>query len=138
MWLGKVQLGTYLDFYLQCTDADEVKSMPVYVPFLKVWIASSLIHAAEMPLLDKTSQVGLFATHLFLGNEFDVGYGTAEMYYQVGGKFGIETRTFEIVPGGHVDGQVLGMFFYQKPAAEFVVYQTEAGTLRKGKNPRVS
>lgn len=138
MWLGQSQLGTYLDFWLQCTDADGVKSMPDYVPWLKVWIGSDLVQTLEMPVIDKVSQVGLFCEHLFLGNQFSLGQGTAEMHYRVGGKFGIETRTFEIIAGGHTDGQTLGMYWYPKPDVEYVVFQSESGKITKGKGARVT
>lgn len=138
MYLGQHQVGKTLDLYLQCTDADGVKAMPTYVPFIKVWIGSSLIIAAEMPLVDKNIQVGLFRFPLFLGVGFSAGHGTAEMHYRVGNKIGMELRTFEIVAGGHVSGQVLGSFFYRRPQANFIVYQTESGEIRRGKNPRVA
>ncbi len=138
MYLGRKQLGTTLDLYLQCTDADGVKAMPTYVPWLKVWLASTLILSAEMPLVDKSAQVGLFRYPLFLGDAYSVGYGTVAMHYRVSTKYGIEARSFEIVPGGDAAGQVLGMCFYPRPQADFVVYQTESGEIRKGRNPRVS
>ena len=112
--------------------------MPTYVPWCKVWLGTDLVFQGEMPLIDKNSQVGLFCLNLFLGDAFSVGHGTVEMHYRVSTKFGLEVRTFEIIPGGRPDGQMIGSHWYARPQAEFVVSQTESGTIRKGKNPRVT
>ena len=86
MYVGNFQLGKYLNVMLQCTDANRVKTMPDYVPLMKVRIGTLLVKSAEMPLVDKNIQVGLFSYPLFLGEGFSVGHGTVEMFYRVGAK----------------------------------------------------
>jgi hypothetical protein len=91
-----------------------------------------------IPLLDKTIQLGLFAYHIFLDDNFSVGSYTVDLFYAVGSKNGIETHNFSIIAGGDPNGCALGMYWYHRPHADFVVYQVESGKILRGKNPRVS
>lgn len=138
MWLCRAQLGTYLDIYLQTTDANRVATMPDYVPWLKIWQGSTLVLAHEMPLVDKDIQVGLFCERLFLGAGFTTGQYAVQMSYQVAHNASIESRTFAIIPGGHADGSVMGIYWYHRPHADFLVYQLEAGKIARGKEPRTN
>ncbi len=138
MYLGRHQLGTYLDVWLQTTDANDSPVMPDQVPHLKLWSSSSLVTAEEMPLWDKTIQVGVFRTQLYLSSAYAAGLYEISVYYRSGAKYGMEQHTFEVIAGGDADGQVLGMYFYHRPQADYIVYQVESGQILKGKNPRVS
>jgi hypothetical protein len=139
VYLGQHQLGTYLDVLLQCRTTAMVASMPEDPPRYKVWRASdgALVTAGEMPLLDKDIQVGLFKLELFLGDSFATGNHSMELMYSISTDTFIETRTFGIAAGGDTDGQVLAMYYYHRPHADFVVYQVESGLILRGKNPRV-
>ena len=137
-YLGRHQLGTWLDITLQCADLNGVAVMPTYVPVLKVWSGTALVLNDEMPLIDKTIQVGLFAYRLFLGEVFAVGSYVYDTTYVYGGAVFLLGGRFDVMAGGHSDGQVLGMHYYHRPHADFIVYQAEAGKILKGKSPRVN
>ncbi len=138
MYLGRFQLGTWLDVWLQTTNASSTPVMPDYVPHMKVWSSSALVTAEEMPLVDKTIQVGVFRSQVFLGSSYATGLYEINVFYRSGSKHGMEQHTFEVIAGGDADGQVLGMYFYHRPQADYIVYQVESGQILKGKNPRVS
>jgi hypothetical protein len=140
MYLGRYQLGSWIDLHLQCTDANGVRSMPDHVPQMKVRKSSdgSVVMSVLVPVLDKTIQAGLFVYRLFLDVRLSVGQWSVDFFYRVGGKYGVESRTFEILPGGDAKGCVLGMYYLHKPHRDVIVYQTESGTLEKGANPRIN
>ena len=140
MWLGRFQLGTYLMVYLRCTDANEVGTMPDYVPRIRITTAAGVsVLVSTMPVVDKSVNVGLFVREVFLGDTFAEGMYTVEMYYSTGSatRQVVETRTFHVIAGGDPKGQVLGMHTLKKPQAEFLVYQCESGIILAGKNARL-
>ena len=138
MYLGRHQLGTWLDITLQCLDLNGIAVMPTYVPVLKVWSASALVLNQEMPLVDKQIQVGLFCYHLFLGDVFAEGPYSYDTVYIHGGAVFMNTGRFDVIAGGNVDGQTLSVHYYHRPHADFIVSQVESGKLLKGKSPRVN
>lgn len=140
MWLGRQQLGTWLDVYLQASDSSGEPAMPVACPQIKIRRSSdnAIVLNSLMPILDKTVQVGLFVSRVFLGTSFAVGYHTIELQYTNDSNLMTETRTFEVMAGGDPRGCVLGMVYFHKPQADFLVYQVESGLILKGKNPRIA
>lgn len=114
--------------------------MPDHAPQLKIFRASDehVVYNQLVPVVDRTIQVGVFASRVFLGNAFAVGMHSLTMQYRVGSKIGLETRVFEITPGGDPRGCVLGMYYLHKPQADNIIYQTESGTIERGRNPRVN
>lgn len=134
-YLGRQQLGTYLDVYFQSRLAG-VATLPDAVPSVRIYSASSLVYSKKMPIIDKSYSPGLFRSQVFLGTGFDVGQHTVHIGYAIAGNPKVEIRNFEIVPGGNVLGQVLGMTYVHYPQADFIVYQTESGLILRGKNAR--
>ena len=122
---------------LQCVNSSGVPTMPDAVPVIKVWSGSTLIVNKEMPLLDKAIQIGLFRYSLFAGELFAIGSYTIELFYVRGGVGVVEERRFDLIAGGNTAGQVISMLYYHRPQADYIVYQTEDGRIRRGKNPRV-
>lgn len=111
--------------------------MPDAVPVIKVWSGAALLVDKEIPLLDKSIQVGLFRYPLFFGETFATGPHVLQLFYVRSGVGVMEERRFDLIAGGNVGGQVLGMTYYHRPHANFIIYQTEDGRIRRGKNPRV-
>jgi hypothetical protein len=138
MFLGRAQQGETLIFFLQCLDADEVEASPSAPPQIKIWNpAGALALSGLMPAFERFQSTGLFYFNLFLGSSYSTtGNWAATFDYTVSAHHGFQSDTFEIIPGGHADGHVVGMYHYRRPHADFLVHQTESGTLVKGRNPR--
>lgn len=112
--------------------------MPDDVPRARVYEANNtLVGQYDLPILDQYTQVGLFLFPLFLGNGYATGNYNVLYTYDVASFSGLEVGTFDIVAGGHVDGHILAATFYKKPHADFIVYQTETGKIKSGRNPTV-
>lgn len=136
IYLGRQQLGTYIDVYWQIL-VSGVPTLPDMVPRIKITQSSdgAVKYTGLMPIVDKEITPGLFCTRLLLGTGFVNGTHAIEMFALVGGNPVLAYRTFEIIPGGSPLGQVIGMNFLHTPSADWIVYQIESGRLMAGKQP---
>ena len=137
-WLGRQQLGSVLDIYLQCVDSADTPSIPTNPPQLKVRFGTTVVLAAEMPVIEKSVRTGRFYYPLKLANQFTTGHYNFTCFYKVSTFHGFLNGTFEIIAGGDAGGQVLNMYFFDRPHADFVVYGTEFGSVYRGRNPQVT
>jgi hypothetical protein len=138
MYLGRYQLGDTVNVLLLCRDANRTPGMPDDVPEMKVWDQSgNLLLAASMPIMDQYIKPGLFYYQLLLDGKYSPGNWSLTFYWAMnsGAYSGIESSQFEIVPGGDPDGAVIGMFFYYRPHANFVMQQLERGKVIQKRNP---
>lgn len=141
MFLGRRQLGQWINISCQCTDEDDTPSLPTEPPMLTIRRASDgvAVYTKEMPIIEKQgTAIGYFIAKVFLGTGFGDGLYTVEMAYQVGSFGSLVIRSFEILPGGNPNGQVIGMAFYRRPSRTNVVYQVEAGRIMRGSNPSIN
>lgn len=88
-----------------------------------------------MPILDRRQIDGLFHLPIFLGAGYEAGHHSVTMTYQVSSHQGVDQAEFEILPYGDTDGHLLSMYFFRRPHADFVLWQTESGKIKKGRNP---
>lgn len=137
MWLGRQQLGSVLDIYLQCVDSADTPSIPTNPPQLKVRSGTTLVMHAEMPVIEKNVRTGRFCYPLRLGGQFAAGQYNFTCFYKVSTFHGFLNGTFEIIAGGNAAGQALNMYFFDRPHADFVVYGSEFGAIFRGRNPTV-
>jgi len=138
MYLGRFQRGTWVTIWLQCVNTSGAPAMPDTVPTIRVWQGSTVLVNKEIPVEDKSVQTGLFRYPLFLGESFsDTGTIQVQLFYVRSGDGVTSNRTIEVAPGGNPAGQVLSMAYVHQPHANYIVYQTEDGRIRFGKNPRV-
>lgn len=93
-----------------------------------------------LPILDRYGATGLFQYMLSLGtNLFAVGRYHVTYSWAVGSFAGTAEDTFEIVPSpkGDVQGVPIACFWYERPHANFVVFQADGldPSLFYGRNP---
>jgi hypothetical protein len=138
MYIGRYQLGKWIDIYLQVMNGTLSPLLPDAVPAIKIFGPAGIVLNAKMPIVDKIVSPGLFCSRILLGNPFSTGQHAVEMFYLLSGSPRIVTRNFDIIPAGNPLGQVVGMHYFHQPQGEFVIFQVESGRLLKGKNPRVN
>lgn len=137
MYMGRKSLGQEAAFSVSTVDVDGVVTWPSDAPTVDVWAGATLIlHGLKMPKVDQ-SVVGLFRLNLFLDGRFAVGVYEVVKRWAVGTYIGVQIDRFEIIAGGDTNGAVISMFYHEMPQANFVVYQTDGGRLKRGKNPKV-
>ncbi|MBA4019201.1 MAG: hypothetical protein C0483_18705 [Pirellula sp.] len=141
MYRGQYQLGYEAPIGIQCTDADLNPAAPDAAPTVTIYAAdgSKPLENKAIPPKDRAQATGLFEHFVRLGSDFATGvYSVLYKWTTDGGAFtGRYVDYFEVLPGGHVDGTVLGLHYFDAGHAQFLVQQTDAGLIKAGKNPRV-
>lgn len=141
-YLGRFQQGDELPLTLQTTDASGVPEDPFDVPVATVYrdgATPSLVETVRLAADLRGVQAGLFRLPLFLGKL----YGTAGRHLVVFRWVDADSVArqcvgcFTLLPGGSSDGNVIAMAYVQRPDARYLLWQTDAGLLLRGRNPRV-
>jgi hypothetical protein len=138
MYLGRYQQGDRLPLRVFCSDADDAPVEPDEAPRATIWSTASICASnIWIPPIHRTASPGLFQYPLHLDSRFPAEYYTAEISWKVNGAPRATIVHFEVVGGGHPDGAVISMYAFSRPQAEFLVFQTDAAKIFKGRNPSV-
>lgn len=137
---GRLQQGTELPLVLQALDADDEPATPDAYPVVDVYRDASppvKVATAQLAADNQGFITGFFRLPLFLDARFTTeGRYLVVMKWVVGGDVLYRHGSFTLLPGGSSDGSVLSMFYNEGANARFVIFQTDAGLLIRGKNPR--
>jgi hypothetical protein len=74
---------------------------------------------------------------VFLDGRFSTGRYDVLVTWEIGGTVYASSGMFDVVAGGDVGGAVIAQTVYHRPEADYVVYQTNAGTLERSRNPKL-
>ena len=139
VYRGRVQLGQEITLGVQVHDANDTPAEPTTAangPWIEVWSTSAKVLTGKtIPIQDRYGATGYFQYNLFLDARFTAGQYKCLYRFVTGTYYGLDEDTFEIVAGGNVSGALLGMAFYSRPHADFLVWQTDGGVVQKGRNP---
>jgi hypothetical protein len=136
VFIGRFQLGQIVPLLLVTKNAAGTPTVPNAPPTIKVWAPNGTeVLGAAIPMIDRYVQTGIFQGRVFLSALFAAGLYVVTYYYQVGSYQGLATDNFEIMPGGDPDGNVMAMYFYRQPQADFIVQSLDSGKIVQGRNP---
>lgn len=135
-YLGGYQLGDSIPLRLTCR-ASEAPAMPDNPPQAKVFSGTTVVASHLMPIEDRYAVTAQFAYPLFLDGTFSAGQYTVVYYYAISGTPHIETDSFDVLPGGSVNGSVVSSYFFERPQANYVVKAQEDGNVTWGRNPTI-
>lgn len=139
MYRGRFQLGQLISLGVQCTLADGVASAPDAAPQMRIYTgpvpAQTAIVARSIPVQDRNGTTGLFVFPQLLDSRFGSGTYCALYLWTVGGVYRDALDQFEVIDGGAAGGQVISAAWFPRGASNFLIYQTDSGTLNKGRNP---
>src|SRR5437016_2893722 len=135
---GRYQLGQYVALFCQCRDSNRTPTVPTAPPLAVIWGSTGAkLKSLEMPVLDRYVPVaGLFSMQVRLGPEFATGIHRVVYEYLAGTYHGLDEDTFEIVAGGNPDGNVIAMYYLDRPGDKFIVQELDSGRLVQGRNPK--
>lgn len=133
--LGDVQLGAEIPFVATCTDGTS-PAFPTQAPVLSLFSGATLIRRVLLPIDAQADQPGVFRLQLFLNSDFPVGPITGFVQWRNGGLNFCETVWMRILPGGDPAGSVISLEYVRRPQAGVLLWETDAGTILKGTNPR--
>lgn len=136
MYRGRLQLGDEVTLTCLCVNGSGVPSAPDAAPKIDVYAgAVKVVSGKAIPALDRYGTTGLFAFNLLLGTQFATGRYSVTYRYTNGAFADLQADVFDIIAGGQPDGDIISMHWLPLPHANFLVYQTDSGKLRKVRNP---
>jgi hypothetical protein len=141
LYLGRFQQGQDIPLVCQCTDADGVPADPASAPVATVYQSGSdvtLIETRTLAALDRGVVAGMFSLGLFLGSLYS-NPGRYLVVYRWADQDGVGHSvpcSFVLLPGGSATGAVVSMTSVRRPDSHYLLYQTDAGQLLRGRNPR--
>lgn len=110
---------------------------PDAAPVVSVFGPDGLIIRTELAADSQGLPPGHFRLGVFLGANFPESGWLYGHFQWDDGVAHVQAFTARLLPGGSPNGSVIAMKYVRRPAANFVVYQTDAGFVMKGTNPRV-
>ena len=134
----RAELGQELPITFQCVNSSDLPVEPDAAPVVKVYNESSVkVYDAAVPPKDRQRATGLFGHFIRLGSKFAAG----QLYvwratWAVSAFTGVAEGYFQVNAGGSADGAVIAMTYVEFAGANRIVYQTDAGLVKQGKNPR--
>ncbi len=139
-YLGRFQQGQEVPFVLQCTGMSGNPDDPQYPPAVTIYQDANppvLMETRLMAASERGVVAGLFRLPRFLVTGYDAGrYLVVFRWTDSDGEARMKVASFTVNPGGSADGAVISMHHVVKPEAGYLIWQTDAGWLVRGKNPR--
>lgn len=141
LYLGRYQQGVELPLSLQCVDASDSPDDPQDVPVATIWLDGStpaLVETVELAAAERGVVTGFFRRPHFLGNSYSSAgrYLVVYKWLDSDGTGHAKEASFTLLPGGSDDGAVIAATPVERPDARYLLYQTDAGSLVRGRNPR--
>jgi hypothetical protein len=138
MWLGRFHVGDSIGLSVLSKSKNGAPLQPSALVQALVYNAGGpLIEAVPLHPKDRFGGNWDFTARLRLDDSYQSGSQFFVLYqWTVSSTLYSRIDVFEVVDGGDADGQVVGMASVPRPEANFVLYQTQSGLLRAGRNPR--
>ena len=128
---NRYQLGDFVPLFLVCKNVNGVPTVPDTVPEARLFDPFGVAagHFSMNPV-DRFGTTATFALNLGASQFFNIVGNWRIVYtYKIGTYSGMDEDTFQIVNGGSVNGNVISMYYFHRPNADYVVYQTDGGVL---------
>ena len=138
MHLGRFQLGDFVPINMVATVAGGTPSLPDAAPVCAIFAAGSLGAALEshnLPIRDRYGTTALFGKDILLTSSYAAGEYVVVNTWAHSSTANGEMQQFSVVAGGDALGSVIGQHNLSRPESQELLYQTDAGALRLGKNP---
>ena len=138
MYRGRYQLGQEVVLGLVTLESTSLPDVPDYPVHVRIWSGGTKVLGKFIPIHDRYGTTAFFQYRQFIGAQFSAGtYHVNYHYVGSDGHGGIETDHFEVVAGGHADGTIIAMNYYNRPHADFVVTHLDSGKIQQRRNPSV-
>lgn len=133
--LGDFKQGDFLAVLLQTMPSNAL-GWPNSAPRVSIFDAGGLVGRILMGADAQGLPPGHFRLSVFLGGNFPSEGWIHGHIEWTDGVIHRQAFTARILPGGDSSGSVIAMKYVRRPAGNFLVYQTDAGFVMKGSNPR--
>lgn len=136
--LGRKQLGDWLVLDVLTTSLI-TPTAPTAAPVVTIYnsAGTSVGTTWKMPPMQLGRRTGLFLIRILLNSSFSAGHYTGVITCTTGGNSFMATFNFTVAANGNAKGAYQQLYHFDCPNFEYIVGQTEDGTLEWRKNPRV-
>jgi hypothetical protein len=136
-WIGEYQLGDRLPLTLWVRSSDS-PTLPDNPPRAIIYSGTKQIENFLLPVVDQPNETALFRTIVNLDGKYSTGKHLVQFIYALSSVIKSEVDSFEILPGGNVNGTGLSMDFFTVNPNRYVLVHTDIGSLVRRKNPMVT
>jgi len=143
MYLGQYQLGDWVFISIRTQTNAALPAKPDAAPSAQIYDTNGIVATLTLPSINRHRATGIFGQRLFLGTLAGSGIsysaGKHFVYYEwaISATAGASLDVFDIVASGHADGTPVAMTHYDRPHADFLLFQLDGGKLVRGRNPQV-
>ena len=137
MYLGDYQLGDLVQIPVWCRNSSGTPAEPDAAPIAFVYSGDDQVDVRKLPILDRENVTGFFQFRLSLDAAYDTGYYQVIVRYVISSTEYAATWQFQILAGGNSQGNGIAMYHFRQPAAEYLLLQTNHGTVKLLRNPSV-
>lgn len=136
MWLGRYRIGDRLGLSVLSKSKSGAPVQPsALVQAFTYDSSGAVVEAVPLHPKDRFGGNWDFTASLKLSASYTPGHYSVVYQWAVSAALFSRLDTFEVLSGGDADGQVIALASVPRPEANFVLYQTEAGDVKSGRNP---
>jgi hypothetical protein len=137
-WRGRKKLGDEIFLAVQCRNGSNTPTAPDAAPLMTVYNESGTkIISKAIPPIDRYTATGLFGIMLPLNSVWSAGRYAVYYNYLIAATQFSGSDNFEITAGGDAAGQVISLFYLDRPDVDWLVYQTDMGNTTINRNPHI-
>lgn len=131
------QLGDILPLRVRTLSPAGVPTEPDDVPAAFVYSDSALIETHLLPVREQAELTGYFQHSVPLDSKYSTGHHAVQyVYFLSGTAYGILEQV-DVQEGGDDRGAGIAIEYFRQPSADYVLYLTDQGFLRRHQNPSV-
>lgn len=137
--LGRKQLGDWIVLDVKTTSVI-TPTAPTAAPVVSIYdsTGTSVGTTWKMPPIQLNVRTGYFQIRILLTSAFSAGKYVGVVTCTVGGSSFMATFNFTVLANGNAKGAYQSLHHFDCPHFEYLVGQTEDGTIEWRKNPRAS
>lgn len=134
MNLGNFFVGDSIPLSVQSLNTTPAATLPDSAPIARIYSGSTLKESVSLPICDRYKITGYFQKRHRLSSAYSAGTYSI-VYDNVITSTFREVAWFTVVSGGDADGSVIAAAAVDRPEANLILYETESGCLKAGRNP---
>lgn len=135
MNLGSFHVGDSIPLSVQGLNTTPVATLPDSAPIARIYSGSTLKESVSLPICDRYKTTGYFQKRHRLSSAYSAGIYLIVYDVVISSTTYRTVAFFQVYSGGDADGTVIAATAVERPEANIVLYATESGCLKAGRNP---
>lgn len=110
-------------------------TLPDAAPTAALYNGSSTIETITLPISNRYTTTAYFKKLFLIGSSHGAASYTVTYSWAISATPYSSGDTFTVYAGGDADGSVISAGAVEQPEANYILYETETGSLKSGRNP---